>query len=175
MNTALASEPRSCDWPSVSDKLRQNDWKNLFSRKDEPRRRLYKVCRLFITSKDEVTPGRSFNPLLISFIKSGPISDKRLEAHEFEKFSFFGDSYRLSVSAYFIISPELFVWIISAHWIQSPLDLNLMGSSESNKFSINRNRLNKAHTTMKSTQTAASAQHPLNSLRLYGSGGSHVY
>lgn len=39
-----------------------------------------------------------------------------------------------------------------------------MGSSESKKFSINSNRLNKAHTTMKSAQTAPSIWHALTLL-----------
>lgn len=38
-----------------------------------------KFSTLFITLNDEVTPGQSFNPLLISFIKSVPISDEDKE------------------------------------------------------------------------------------------------
>lgn len=43
---------------------------------------------------------------------------------------------------------------------------NLVGPSESNKFSINSNRLNEAHTSMKSSQIAPSVWHPLTLLPL---------
>lgn len=66
-----------------------------------------------------------------------------------------------------IIIPVLFVclnYLCSLYPVYA--EFNLMGSLESNKFSINSNRMNKAHTTMKSTQTAASVQHPLTLLPL---------